>query len=161
MYIYIYTSVNPCMKCMVWSVTQLGLSEFCETLTGGFSSKTPMSGTLKGVELPGGWNSQGGGTPRGVELSGEWNSQGVELPGSGTLRGMEFSGGWNSQGVELSGGWNSQGVGTPREWNSPWFRVEKLAEKWNSQGSGTRSRAKFKSLGTSSSRRFIRKFLYR
>ena len=55
---------------MEWSVTQLGLSEFCETLTGGFSSKTPMSGTLKGVELPGGWNSQGGGTPRGVELTG-------------------------------------------------------------------------------------------
>ena len=103
-----HTSVNPCMKCMEWSVTQLGLSEFCETLTGGFSSKTPMSGTLKGVELPGGWNSQGGGTPRGVELTGGWNSQ-----GNGTPRGVEFPGGWNSQeggiarGVEPPGRWNS------------------------------------------------------
>ena len=77
---------------MVWSVTQLGLSEFCETLTGGFSSKTPMSGTLKGVELPGGWNSQGGGTPREVELQARWHSQ-----GGGTPRGVELSGEWNSQ----------------------------------------------------------------
>ena len=34
-YIYIYTSVNPCIKCMEFSVTQVGVSEFSETLTGG------------------------------------------------------------------------------------------------------------------------------
>ena len=51
-------------------------SEFCETLTGGFTRKTP---TLRRVELPGEWNSQGGGTPRG------WNSQGGGIP-----RGVEL-----------------------------------------------------------------------
>ena len=31
-HIYIYTSVNPCIKCMECSVTQICASEFCETL---------------------------------------------------------------------------------------------------------------------------------
>ena len=37
LYIDIYTSVNPCIKCMECSVTQFGVSELCETLTGGFT----------------------------------------------------------------------------------------------------------------------------
>ena len=90
-------------------------SEFCETLTGGFTREFPRgrtptrvklqrSGTLRAVEFPEEWNSQGGGTPRGVELPGGWNSQ-----GDGTPRGVELPGGWN----ELPGRWNSQGGGTP------------------------------------------------
>ena len=58
-------------------------SEFCETLTGGFMREFPRgriptrvklqrSGTLRAVEFPEEWNSQGGGTPRGVELPGGW-----------------------------------------------------------------------------------------
>ena len=35
--IYTYTNVNPCIKCMECSVTQFGVSELCETLTGGFT----------------------------------------------------------------------------------------------------------------------------
>ena len=38
-HIYIYTSVNPCIKCMEFSVTQVGVSEFSETLTGGFTKE--------------------------------------------------------------------------------------------------------------------------
>ena len=40
-YIYIYISVNPCIKCMECSVTQFEVSEFCETLTGGFTREFP------------------------------------------------------------------------------------------------------------------------
>ena len=52
-------------------------SEFCETLTGGFTRRTP---TLRGVELPGSgtpreWNSQGGGPLSKGELSVKGNSQ--------------------------------------------------------------------------------------
>ena len=122
-------------------------SEFCETLTGGFTREFPRgraptrvrlqrSGTLRALEFPEEWNSQGSGTPRGVELAGGWNSQ-----GGGTPRGVELPEGWNSQGggtprrVELPGKWNSQGRGV------------ELPGGWNTQGRGTLSKAKFKSPG--------------
>ena len=52
MYIYIYicTSVNPCFKYMECSVTQFGVSEFCETLTGGVVD-TPGGGILRYLDL--------------------------------------------------------------------------------------------------------------
>ena len=67
-YIYIYTSVNPCIKCMECSVTQFGVSEFCETLTGGFTRKTPRRSNSQKSENLEEWNTQSGGIARGVEL---------------------------------------------------------------------------------------------
>ena len=60
-------------------------SEFCETLTGGFTREFPGGRTPRRVKL------QRSGTPRAVEFPEEWNSQGVEL-----------AAGWNSRAV-----WNS------------------------------------------------------
>ena len=77
-------------------------SEFCETLTGGFTREFPGGRTPRRVKL------QRSGTPRAVEFPEEWNSQesgtprGVELPGGGTLREVELSGGGTLREVELS-----------------------------------------------------------
>ena len=69
-------------------------SEFCETLTGGFTREFPGGRTPRRVKL------QRSGTPRAVEFPEEWNSQGS----SGAPRGVELPGEWSSQ------GWNSQGA---------------------------------------------------
>ena len=48
-------------------------SEFCETLTGGFTRKTPRRSNSQKSENLEEWNTQSGGIARGVELP-------VELP---------------------------------------------------------------------------------
>ena len=53
------------MEC---SVTQVGVSEFCETLTGGFTRKTPRRSNSQKSENLEEWNTQSGGIARGVEL---------------------------------------------------------------------------------------------
>ena len=58
------------MEC---SVTQFGVSELCETLTGGFTRKTPRRSNSQKSENLEEWNTQSGGIARGVELP-------VELP---------------------------------------------------------------------------------
>ena len=65
---YKHTSVNPCIKCMECSVTQFGVSEFCETLTGGFTRKTPRRSNSQKSENLEEWNTQSGGIASGVEL---------------------------------------------------------------------------------------------
>ena len=65
--------MKPCIKCMECSVTQFGVSEFCETLTGGFTRKTPRRSNSQKSENLEEWNTQSGGIARGVELP-------VELP---------------------------------------------------------------------------------
>ena len=132
--------MNPCIKCMECSVTQFGVSEFCETLTGGFTRKTPRRSNSQKSENLEEWNTQSGGIARGVELpvelppalhkepepegshwfrllmkelpgGGAGSSQsGVELPEG---RGVELPGG----GTRKSGTPRGQGGGTPRGWN--------------------------------------------
>ena len=139
------------MEC---SVTQFGVSEFCETLTGGFTRKTPRRSNSQKSENLEEWNTQSGGIARGVELPvdsllpfiksrNQWEPEPVgagtsgiplvpalyEGQGGGTPRGWNSQGGGTLKGVELLGGWNSQVGGTPR-------RVE-LPGGWNSQGSVT------------------------
>ena len=91
-------------------------SEFCETLTGGFTRELPRGRTPTRMK-PEGWNSQQGGTPsggipRGVELPEEWNSQsggiprGVELQGDGTRSRVEFPGRVKLGGIQPE--WNPQ-----------------------------------------------------
>ena len=113
---------NPCIKCMECSVTQFGVSEFCETLTGGFTRETPRRSNSQKSENLEEWNTQSGGIARGVELPvdsllpfiksrNQWEPEpmgshwfrlfmkgrGVELPWAGTPREVAFSRGWNSQ----------------------------------------------------------------
>ena len=82
------------------------VSEFSETLSGGFTKERPggqtprklklqRSGTSRAVEFLKEWNSQSGGIRRGVELPGGGTPSRVEPPGRVKLGGIQPE--WNPQ----------------------------------------------------------------